>query len=111
MEVQRSFKPKSATARVWAINKIDHAPELPFARDVGSVRARDKEPAQRIDGEKKASREDEENPVRASKHKGINICLRSVLQREGVTALFSFLKIPLMSEEREDGILGRPVSM
>lgn len=76
----RSFKPKSATARVWAINKIDHAPELPFARDVGSVRARNKEPAQRIDGEKKTSREDEESPVRASRHKGINICLRSVLQ-------------------------------
>lgn len=31
----RSFKPKSTTTRVWAINKIDHAPELPFVRGVG----------------------------------------------------------------------------
>lgn len=103
----RSFK--STTTRVWAINKIDHAPELPFARGVGSVRTRDKEPSRGID-EKKASREDEESLVRMNRHKGTNICLRSVLQREGVTVLFSFPKIPSMSEERE-GVSGRPVDM
>jgi len=65
----------------------------------GSVWTRDKEPAQKID-EKKASREDEESLMRANKHKGTNTCLRSVLQQEDITVLFSFPKIPSMFDER-----------
>lgn len=96
------FKSKFTTTRVWAINKIDHAPVAPFAGSVSSVQAGDKESVQRIDEKKslKGSRENEESLARASKHKETNICLRSVLHREGVTALFSFSKISSMSNTK-----------
>lgn len=89
---------------MWAINKIDHAPELPFARGVGSVRTRDKEPAQRIDG-KKATREDEESREDEQAQRDKHMSSERATTRRCNGAIF----LPKNTLDGSEGVSGRPV--
>lgn len=101
---------------MWAthINKIDHAPVVPFAKGIGSVQARDKESARRIEEKKmyvgeglperwREVREGEQ--TQKDEHMSSK---RATIERRCITALFSFPKIPSVSECK--GAPGRPIN-
>lgn len=80
-----------------AINKIDHAPVVPFAKGAGSVQARDKEPARRMDGKKSVGGVAREEERRVSRGRAGNKRTTYVFE-----ACYTG-KNPLEERERERG--------